>query len=61
MKQYKEFRHVVNRDRFSFEESLAKDMRKIKENGYGIEVQYHPVCDEYGLTFCALVLGYIEE
>lgn len=61
MKQYKEFYHVVNRDRFKFENNLAKGTREIKENGYGIEVQYHPVCDEYGIIFCALVLGYIEE
>lgn len=61
MKQYKEFYHIVNSNRFSFEESLVKDMRKIKEKGYKTEVQYHPVCDEYGIIFCALVLGYIEE
>lgn len=61
MKQYKEFYHVVNRDRFSFEESLAKDMRKIKGKGYKTEVQYHPVSNEDGVTFCALVFGYIEE
>lgn len=61
MKQYKEFYHVVNCDRFEFENNLAEDMRKIKENGHGIEVQYHPVQSDYGLIFCALVLGFVEE
>ena len=61
MKQYKEFYHIVNYDRFEFEQNLAKDMRQIKENGHGMEVQYHPVYDGGEITFCALVLGYIEE
>lgn len=61
MKQYKELYHIVNYDRFEFEQSLAKDMGHIKEDGHGIEVQYHPVYDGRKITFCALVLGYTEE
>lgn len=61
MKQYKEFYHIANYDRPEFENNLVEDMRKIKENGHGIEVQYHPVYNGCGIVFCALVLGYTEE
>ena len=61
MKQYKEFYHIVNYDRSKFEESLVEGMRQIKESGHGIEVQYHPIYNECGVMFCALVLGYVEE
>lgn len=61
MKQYKEFYHIANYDRFEFEKSLAEDMKQIKEDGHSIEVQYHPVYDGCEIMFCALVLGYTEE
>ena len=61
MKQYKEFHHVISHDRFKFEKNLAEGMRETKENGYGIEVLYHPVYNGCETIFCALVLGYVEE
>lgn len=61
MKRYKEFYHVGNYDRSEFEEILAEKIRQITESGHGIEVQYHPVYNGYGITFCALVLEYVEE